>query len=611
MCYEELNQHIYRYFTGNKTKSAIMLTAPWGTGKSFYIQNHLKPFLEGKEKKDRYKCIIVSLYDVSSTAELSKALFFENKALLAKSKRRSGFFAFSKPLISGAICVGKTVLKTLTTIDIDFNVSNPNWQKLYTSVDFTNKLIVLEDLERSKIDILEVLGYVNSLVEQDGAKVLLVANEDEILTTRPKEIIKDGKKEVSIEYTECAAKYLRIKEKTVSDTIKYEGDISLAIKEVLISFENEHFNRFLEEKDGQDRYTAVVDIRNILDRIKNYNLRSVIFGCQKTIEIYDQLNKKVSDEFLRSLLCGNIAFSLRLKKDDKITWNKDDGLLSQSLGVLKFPLFRFAYDYIIYHQLKVEDMEMAYDQYCQRKNYERSQKAKNQVLENIYNFYCLSEEEVSLALSQVVSNLENTTDIFCEEFGKLANYLVAIHGAIGHENEIKRCKAAMIRRLREVTDKKFDCDFHFSQYISLDTAEECQEFATWKKEMINALKEIPDSEYFFDYCPEHITDFYKMCSEKSEYFENKHCFAAMLDVDKVVDLLKMASPDQINLFRGAFIAVYSGYNIGNTFAEDKVVLKELKEQIDALIHSGEIEDKIVLLQTKYFSDNLQSILDKM
>lgn len=265
----------------------------------------------------------------------------------------------------------------------------------------------------------------------------------------------------------------------------------------------------------------------------------------------------------------------------------------------------------MYHQLKIEDMETAYDLYCQRKNYERSQKAKNQVLENIYNFYCLSEEEVSLALSQVVSNLENTTDISCEEFGKLANYLVAIHGAIGHEDEIKRCKKAMIQRLKKLNDKKFDSDFHFSQYISLDTAEEGQEFATWKKEMINALKEIPDLEFSFDYCPEHITDFYNMCSEQTEYFENKHCFASMLDVDKVVDLLKMASSDQINLFRGAFLAVYSGYNIGNTFAEDKAALKELKERIDTLINSGEIKDRIVLLQTKYFSDNLQSILDKM
>ena len=84
-----------------------------------------------------------------------------------------------------------------------------------------------------------------------------------------------------------------------------------------------------------------------------------------------------------------------------------------------------------------------------------------------------------------------------------------------------------------------------------------------------------------------------MCSEQTEYFENKHCFASML------------------VFRGAFLAVYSGYNIGNAFAEDKAALQELKEQIDTLINSGEIKDRIVLLQTKYFSDNLQSILDKM
>ena len=49
-----------------------------------------------------------------------------------------------------------------------------NW-KVYASVNLTGKLVVLEDLERSGIDILEVLGYVNNLVEQDGVKVLLVS----------------------------------------------------------------------------------------------------------------------------------------------------------------------------------------------------------------------------------------------------------------------------------------------------------------------------------------------------------------------------------------------------------------------------------------------------
>lgn len=40
-------------------------------------------------------------------------------------------------------------------------------------------------MERSGIDILEVLGYVNNLVEQDGVKVLLVANEEEIKQYKP------------------------------------------------------------------------------------------------------------------------------------------------------------------------------------------------------------------------------------------------------------------------------------------------------------------------------------------------------------------------------------------------------------------------------------------
>ena len=54
-------------------------------------------------------------------------------------------------------------------------------KELYESVDFSGKLIILEDLERTNIGILKLLGYVNNLVEQDGVKVLLVANEEEII----------------------------------------------------------------------------------------------------------------------------------------------------------------------------------------------------------------------------------------------------------------------------------------------------------------------------------------------------------------------------------------------------------------------------------------------
>ena len=61
MTNEELNSYILHYLTKDKTNSAIMLTGDWGTGKSYYIQHSLKPFLE-KDENGKHSCVIVSLY---------------------------------------------------------------------------------------------------------------------------------------------------------------------------------------------------------------------------------------------------------------------------------------------------------------------------------------------------------------------------------------------------------------------------------------------------------------------------------------------------------------------------------------------------------------------
>lgn len=71
--------------------------------------------------------------------------------------------------------------------------SEDEMKEIYESIDLTDKLIIFEDLERSEIDILKVFGYVNSLVEQDGAKVLLVANEKELLQYHNSKPDKNGK----------------------------------------------------------------------------------------------------------------------------------------------------------------------------------------------------------------------------------------------------------------------------------------------------------------------------------------------------------------------------------------------------------------------------------
>ena len=48
----ELNSYIKRYLEEDKTHTAIMLTGEWGSGKTYYVENILVPFLQ-REKKNR------------------------------------------------------------------------------------------------------------------------------------------------------------------------------------------------------------------------------------------------------------------------------------------------------------------------------------------------------------------------------------------------------------------------------------------------------------------------------------------------------------------------------------------------------------------------------
>ncbi len=83
MTIEELNEFVLHYIEKDKTQSAIMLSAPWGTGKSYYINNSLIPFLEQKESR---KCIVVSLYGLKDIKEISKSIFLESKVKLLNKK---------------------------------------------------------------------------------------------------------------------------------------------------------------------------------------------------------------------------------------------------------------------------------------------------------------------------------------------------------------------------------------------------------------------------------------------------------------------------------------------------------------------------------------------
>ncbi len=137
---KELIDYIKHYICENKTKTAIMLTGDWGSGKSYFIQNELLPKLDKNYA-------VVSLYGLNNLFEVNRSLYFELR--FKPNNRKSEVYSASK-------LVAKTVAKGVASFfNVDLNISEKDLQKMYNSVNARNKLIIFEDVERSNIGILD------------------------------------------------------------------------------------------------------------------------------------------------------------------------------------------------------------------------------------------------------------------------------------------------------------------------------------------------------------------------------------------------------------------------------------------------------------------------
>ena len=317
---KEISEYLINYIKKDKTRSAVMLTGPWGSGKSYYIQNQLVHELENNNKD----IVCVSLYGLKNLAELNKSIYLEirakkaikeiNKKLSknqididsAKKSKKKNFICewikkHRKEITSSAYLVGKTIIKGFAGFfNVPLEFSDKDIEKLFSSINLEGKLIVLEDLERSSIDIIEVMGYVNNLVEQDGVKVLLVANEDEII--QYEENVSAGKeddKKKLKKMTNKASAYIRVKEKTINDTIYFKPDYKETVLNIIKEFKSLKFEKAIEENQDEEDYAPVVmTIVRIMDELDIHNMRALIYACQKTMELFEKLNDDdISQEF--------------------------------------------------------------------------------------------------------------------------------------------------------------------------------------------------------------------------------------------------------------------------------------------------------------------------
>ena len=633
MSAEELTAYIKNYLENDRTHSAIMLTGAWGSGKSYYIQNVLTKELN----KCNHDVAIVSLYGLKTIADLNKSIYLELRAkktlkkLASKKKNKetkknnklfNWLSKHGKEAASGTALLGKTIIKGVAGFfNVPVEFSDKDLEKLYTSINLNGKLIVLEDLERSGIDIIEIMGYVNNLVEQDGVKVLLVANENEIIRYKKddvedhdpanqvvKEFVDKDKKPI---LTEKTKEYIKIKEKTVFDTIKFNIGQSEAVKEIILGFSCKYFKQLLDNNTSNGKKCICDTVVDIMNMLEIYNLRAIIFACQKSEDLFNKVAEKIEIDYFETVFCSIIAFALRLSVNSNLVWG-NDATSPYDLGVPAFPLHKFVYNFVKNHFFYGQDVLKVQQAFIEQRKLEIKQKEAKNSLNTIYYAFEKSESEVAEAVNTICNYLDDINVIPIMEYGKLGNYLIAIKKIISNTTLIDLCKEKILTNIQEaeLTDnQKIALEVHDG--IELELPEEKVEYEDFSKKIVEcvnrqsvrALSTINDANG--------VKSLIDTISTNHGQFLSNHSLMNGINVGGLLHALPDCTSAQISELRGAIMSFYRAANIAEFLSGDKDALEELQIGLQKIIDDNIIKDKVVLQQIKWFAKNVSNIIYRL
>ena len=331
---EDLVESILDYVRSDYTDYAIMINGEWGSGKTYFWNNKIKPKIDGMQfNGKKFSTIYMSLYGISNLEEISKKIFIETTQLMDKNVRKhidtTGRYTIPE--------YAKTGLNMANSFGANAN-EKINYEKFFATDD---KVLCFDDLERANVDVIDILGYINNFVEHDHIKTIIICNEKELSTKlknsnlemktfiatylldKQGELSNNDKPMVEriqdkIEYVfDKANDYERIKEKLIGETFEYRPEFNYIINGILMRYENDkELIRFLRENTPY--------IISTFNKSGTRNLRILKHSLNDFKKIFEMVNKyypNTNYRVVQTMLIFTIAISFEIKAG-KITKDK-------------------------------------------------------------------------------------------------------------------------------------------------------------------------------------------------------------------------------------------------------------------------------------------------
>lgn len=330
---KQIKEEVIRYLEDDNYRYAILIDGEWGCGKTYFVTHELLDAITDYEKKhSKRKVRYISLYGCKSVDEVEENIYcsmldeqFYEKYY--KIKKGDNFYGEKKEKIKrkGEI-ITNVSRKIVGTIMQRFEISYKAYEYVSDFFMMNKNIFIFDDLERCGCSPNDILGYINGLVEHEGAKVILVAYEDEIgflYETGKKELQymvaaderiqipqeksmfssigqSENKPVMNIEELvrrrgkifadmEINQQYIKIREKLIGMTLKYETDM-VAIMHLLIR--NSKITEELKRKLNDN----VQGFIGTMTTYEHRNLRTFQFFLSKIKYLVEQFNETEIDK---------------------------------------------------------------------------------------------------------------------------------------------------------------------------------------------------------------------------------------------------------------------------------------------------------------------------